>query len=553
MVSKTFKFDGPGETVFEIDLSQLNDLRGLQWSIGTQFDVVQPQGLSFHVQDGSNLDWDDILATDSEILVKVDGHALREVSGPPGLPIVGNYFEVFPDHLGNTRRLLEKYHGIFRINNMGNINYFTNDPELIPIVFAESEYFSKEITSSHPLYAIKNPPAGVFLADTKDPSWKLVHRFLPPALGPKAVRHYAPTMNACLDEALPIWDELEENGSAWNAYQYMLKVSSGTVTKIMLGKDVHHFKAIDTPIDDLVSAIAESLVLSKKLSSHGAWYGQLPFGDPKRARDLQKEITNQIQNSIDNAKSNGTEDLPMQDAALKAANVIDYLVRATDSAGTHLPKENLVGATTVAAGAGFTTTSSLLSWALYAFVTYEGIQARLLQELVDNDITDSTNITADQIDELPVLDKFVKELQRLHNPSYQPARTAQKDMILPGGYRLAKGAVVIPAIRHAHINPAIWSNPDKFDIDRWDTDEVKNRPKGAYFPFAMGPRMCIGFNFALLEVKIFICKLIYRYHWDKEGESDTEYDPFFQLVRPVNLYVRTRKRETYPSKSSSMQ
>lgn len=61
--------------------------------------------------------------------------------------------------------------------------------------------------------------------------------------------------------------------------------------------------------------------------------------------------------------------------------------------------------------------------------------------------------------------------------------------------------------------------------------------------------MCIGFNFALLEVKIFIAKLVYRYHWDKEGDIDTEYDPFFQLIRPVNLYVTTKKRETYPSRS----
>lgn len=61
--------------------------------------------------------------------------------------------------------------------------------------------------------------------------------------------------------------------------------------------------------------------------------------------------------------------------------------------------------------------------------------------------------------------------------------------------------------------------------------------------------MCIGFNFALLEVKIFIAKLVYRYHWEKEGEIDTVYDPWFQLIRPNNLYVKTTKRTTYPSKS----
>lgn len=161
---------------------------------------------------------------------------------------------------------------------------------------------------------------------------------------------------------------------------------------------------------------------------------------------------------------------------------IDYLVRATDSAGEQLPKDNLVSATIVATGAGFTTTSSLLSWCIYSLVTYEGSQARLLQELVDHGINDSDDITADQIDELPELAKFVKEVQRRHNPSYQPGRTAQKDLILPGGYQLKKGAVVIPAIHHIHNNPKVWSNPARFDPDRWDTEEVKQRHRAAYVP-----------------------------------------------------------------------
>lgn len=381
---------------------------------------------------------------------------------------------------------------------MGSVVCQTNDPELASICFTESEFFSKEIVPTHPLFPIKNQAAGVFLADTSDPAWKIVHKFLPPALGPKAVRHYAPQMNKCCEESFPIFDEMESRNDAWNVYQYMLKLSSGTVGKIMLGKNMDHFSSVDAPLDKLVLGIAEHLALNKKIASRGAWYSHLPFGDPARLKNLQNFLAQQIQEAINEAESSGTDDLPLQDAALKAANVIgkptpiclpdrlltniDYLVRATDSTGARLPKDNLVSATIVAAGAGFTTTSSLLSWCLYGFVTYPGVQARLLQELVDNDITDTSKITADQIDELPELAKYVKEMQRRHNPSYQPGRTAQCDLILPGGYMLKKGTVVIPAIHHIHNNPKIWDNPAKFDPDRWDTDEVKSRHKAAYIP-----------------------------------------------------------------------
>lgn len=105
------------------------------------------------------------------------------------------------------------------------------------------------------------------------------------------------------------------------------------------------------------------------------------------------------------------------------------------------------------------------------------------------------------------------------------------------------------AIHHIHNNEKFWDNPKHFDPDRWDTEKVKNRHKAAYCPFAMGQRSCIGFNFALQEVKIFLPKLVWRYKWHKSGETVVEYDPFFQLVRPVNLYVRTERRTEYPSKS----
>jgi cytochrome P450 len=179
------------------------------------------------------------------------------------------------------------------------------------------------------------------------------------------------------------------------------------------------------------------------------------------------------------------------------------------------------------------------------------VQDRLLQELVDNNITEETQITADLTDRLTFMDKLIKETQRRHNPSYQPARTAKVNMILPGGYKLPEDAVVVGALHHLHNNPEVWSNPTRFDPDRWDTEEVKNRHKAAYIPFATGPRMCIGFNFALQEVKVFLPKLVYRYKFIKENDGPIEYDPMFQLIRPNNLYVRAERRLKWPPMSEA--
>lgn len=208
---------------------------------------------------------------------------------------------------------------------MGSVVCQTNDPEIAGICFSETEYFSKEIVPAHPLYPLKNGAAGVFLSDTSSPSWKIVHKFLPPALGPKAVRHYASQMNKCGNEAYPVFDELESKNESWNVYQYMLKLASGTVGKIVLGKDFEHFTGIDAPLHRIVLAIAESLSINKKIASRGAWYSHLPFGDPVRLRNLQDFLHGEIEDAVREAKSNGTENLPLQDAALSAANVIGML------------------------------------------------------------------------------------------------------------------------------------------------------------------------------------------------------------------------------------
>ncbi|KAJ5789289.1 uncharacterized protein N7518_006300 [Penicillium psychrosexuale] len=550
MVAKNFHLLGEAITSARpIEVETTVDYEGLQHLIAGQFAIVEPSGIGFQSEDSILSTPSEILANEGPIAISIDGKAVREIPGPKGLPFVGNFFEIYPDHLGNHQRLFEQYGPIIQTTNMGRTVYHTNDPALSAIVFAESDFFTKKINEAHPLYPIKNQQAGVFLGDTDTPEWRAAHKFLPPALGPKAVRHYAPTMQATVEDSFNVFDELDERGEAWNVYPYMLKLGAQAVGKLVLGMDFKHFSAVDAPPHELVYRIAESLELNKKVTARGDWYAKLPFGDPQRLRDARYRIIEMVNESIQNASRNGIEDLPLQDAALQASNMIDYIIRATDNKGEKLPKTSLMEALVVATGAGFTTTSSLLSWLLYSVVNYPGMQERLLQELIDNDIDADTPMTADLTDRLTFLDKFIKETQRRHNPSYQPARTAKVDMILPGGYKLPEESIIIPALHHIHNNPAVWSNPARFDPDRWDTAEVKNRHKTAYIPFAAGPRMCIGFNFALQEVKVFLPKLLYRYKFTKENDGAVEYDPMFQLIRPTNLYVRAERRVKWPPKT----
>ncbi|PCD27428.1 hypothetical protein FGRA07_02567 [Fusarium graminearum] len=513
--------------------------------VSTARDIELPPAVDFEelqsvgfIHDGRKLNAvSEILEVNESIAISVDGNAVRDVPGPAGIPYFGNYLEIYPDHLGNHQRLFEKYGPLFTTTSMGNRLYQTNSAELSNIFLSEDHYFTKDIVPGHPLHPIKNQEAGVFLADTNTEQWRLAHKFLPPALGPKAVRHYAPTMQRTVESSFKVFDELDQKGEAWNVYQYMLKLGSQAVGKLVLGMDFAHFEQVDSPLHEMVLKIAENLELNKRVSSMGAWYAQMPFGDPKKVRQTMARIMEMTDESIARA-SKGQEDLELQDAALKADNVVDYFLRATDNKGNKLPPSQFAPALLVATAAGFTTTSSLLSWLIYSLVKYHGNQERLLQELIDNDWDENTQVTADTTSKLTFLDKFIKETQRLHNPSFQPGRTAKVDMILPGGYRLPKGAVVISALHHMHNNKDVWENPGRFDPDRWDTEQVKNRPPGSYIPFATGPRMCVGFNFALQEIKVFLPKLVYRYKFSlaQDGPIEGSRKPKSQTANISNIF-----------------
>lgn len=540
-------------TAQSLDVDARWKFEDLQRAVGGVFHVAQPTGISFHSDSNEPLTTvADVLtaasAPTAPVGLRIDGNAVQSPQGPPGLPLVGSFYEIFPDHLGNHYRLFRKYGPVIKTTNMGKTIYLTDDPAVAAVCLAESAYMTKKINSDHPLWGVKDNTA-IFLGDTETENWRLAHKYLPPSMGPKAVRHYTGLMQACARKSLPVFDELDARDEAWNVYQYMLKLASQTVGSFSLSKDFGHFDSIDSPLHPIVTNIASLLSLNKKITARGEWYRHLPFGDPARLRHVQHTIYSLLQEQIDAvAAESRSADAPMADAALSATCAVDYLLHAVDDKGERFPPGLILANVLVVTGAGFTTTSALLSWLIYCLVTYEGTQDRLYQELVEyaivgpNGERNQTTWTPELAHSLPYMDKFVKETQRLHNASFQPGRTSKTDVVLPGGYRLPPDSVIVPALYAIHTNPKIWRDPFRFDPDRWDTDEVKNRHRCAYVPFATGPRGCIGFNFALLEVKILLGELLSRYEFVREGQEAIDYDPEFQLIRPLNFYVRAKRR-----------
>ncbi|UKZ72470.1 hypothetical protein TrVFT333_000099 [Trichoderma virens FT-333] len=551
MISSSFYLFGEEPSIArQITFPATYNFADLQVLVASYFSIVDAKDVGFIHRNIELTSASEVYAATGPIAISINGKPVRDIPGPAGLPYVGSFFEIYPDHLGNHQRLFNKYGPLIVTTNMGSRIHHTNDPRLANIFFSESAFFSKKIIPNHPLHAVGMPEAGLFFGNTDSEEWRITHKFLPPALGPKAVRHYAPAMQRTVEESFSVFDKLDLDGESWNVFPYMMKIGSQAVGRLVLGLEFGHFTSVDAPLHEFVTKVTSVVELSKRVTSIGSWYTNMPFGDPKRLRDNMKEVRRILLEASKKA-SKGIEDLELQDAALQSQNLVDYCLRARDMKGNRLTWDQFVPALVVITAAGFVTSASLLSWMIYGLVTYEGVQERLLQELIDHDWNENIQVTADLTNQLKFMNNFVKETQRKHNPSFQPSRTALVDMILPGGYKLAKDSIVIADLHHIHTNPHVWDNADKFDPDRWDTEKIKNRPPGSYQPFASGPRACIGFNFALQEVKIVLSKLLYRYRFSLAETGTVEYDPYYLIIKPSNLYVRAERRFKWPQKTGA--
>jgi cytochrome P450 len=89
-------------------------------------------------------------------------------------------------------------------------------------------------------------------------------------------------------------------------------------------------------------------------------------------------------------------------------------------------------------------------------------------------------------------------------------RQAAEDVQI-GPWLLPKGSLVTLLSSLVQRDPRWFPNPDAFDPDRFAPEAARQIPRGAYFPFGTGPRVCIGNSFASMEMTLILATLLQRY------------------------------------------
>lgn len=154
--------------------------------------------------------------------------------------------------------------------------------------------------------------------------------------------------------------------------------------------------------------------------------------------------------------------------------------------------------------AGTGTLSAALAWTFHTVPAHPRVQDRLHAEV--DAVLHGRPADAADVPRLGYVRQVVQEVLRLH-PVWLLMRRAIAPVELDG-VALAPGDEVFFSPHALHRDPLLYPDPDQFDPGRWS----HTRPlRGAFLPFGAGNRLCVGEEFAWLEMIIMVATVAARW------------------------------------------
>lgn len=210
-------------------------------------------------------------------------------------------------------------------------------------------------------------------------------------------------------------------------------------------------------------------------------------------------------------------------------DLLGLLLEARDDQGVGFSDAELIDELLVLLWAGHDTITSLLTWVMYELLLQPEIYTRLLEEQMQ--LAGDGPLTMPQLKQMPLLDRVLREAERLH----PPAPGGFRGVVAPfeyGGYRIPAGWTVMYSIVWTHHMPRLWHAPERFDPERFAPPREEGKKPFQLIGFGGGPRVCVGLAFAQMQMRIVVSHLVRSYRFTLAPNQD---------VRPVAVPTKMPK------------
>lgn len=420
-------------------------------------------------------------------------HTRDGVALPPGPGLsldrlAGFRRETMPWTLRATAR---RWPGVAYLGVPGRNLYLVSDPELVRQVLVTD---GRKVDKGEALRA-----ATIVLGEGLITARRALHlprrRLVNPAFAHARMAGYATGMVDAARAADARW----QDGAPVDLAREMSRLTLDIIGRTVLGSD----------LDAQWAHVGKELTVALRgwealMVPGGAWYLDLPLAAPRRFWAAADNLHDVVRRILATAAPDASVVGAMRKARDDGA--------ALDDAAMHDETMNLLLA-------GHETTALALTWAFWLLSRHPA-EAALLRGSLADALGDRDPGYGD-LRELHRVYAVVAETLRLFPPAWILEREAEEDLSL-GEWTAPAGSTVLASQFVLHRDPRFWPEPDAFRPSRWlDADgrfaeDNPGVPRGAWYPFGAGTRICVGESFAWTEAVLALAVLARRWSIDVE-------------------------------------
>jgi len=313
-----------------------------------------------------------------------------------------------------------------------------------------------------------------------------------------------------------------DKGQPINISKLMMQLSSKIIGTSLFSEDLN-YENIEF-IGDVVMAIQKHIVKIIRIPFGNQWYNAT--GTNQNLLNLVHTTDKLLIDVIERRKEEKIEKNDLLDMLLA--------VRYEDT-GKGMTDKQIRDEAVILFVAGYETTANALTWLWYLLDKHPDVVNKLKAET--KAVLNGKAPVFEDLRKLTYNKQVIQETMRLYPPAWSTDRLVLEDFEIDG-YQIKKGDLVIPFIYGVHHNPKFWEAPEKFNPERFAEANVKKQSPFAYIPFGGGPRLCIGSQFAVMEMQLTLAMLINDFKFTLAQKHKPEMQPMVTL-RPKGALLMT--------------
>lgn len=449
---------------------------------------------------------------------------------PPGLPLLGNIFDVDPSNTwGSLKKLSERYGEIFQINVLGHTVVFVAGAALAEELCDEKR-FRKYVGG--PIVEIRFAVHdALFTAFDHEESWGIAHRIIAPKLTPQSLAGHFGEIRDTAMELIEKWKGLGGDNKVVSAVGELNRLNLEATTLTLFGKKLN---CLSGPAHPMLKGMEDATSEAMKRPTRPGFLNWLVYGGKfKTATQTMRSYAADI---VEHRKANPTD----------RQDLLAAMVNARDpETGKALTPSQVIDEI-VTMPIGSSTAPALIATAIYFLLKNPHVITAARDEI--DSVVGAGELTHAHLQQLSYVEGIVRESLRLSfvAPGFniEPIPSKGKEPVLLGGgkYQIAHDQAVIIVLAGVNRDPTVFEEPLAFRPERMMARSFENLPAGVKKWFGNGKRECIGKHYAWQWSMAVLVMLLREVDFEMVDPSyNLEQDGWFNL-RPVGFFVKVKPR-----------